>query len=195
MSKLNRNLLIIAAICFVLGMATRVINNLPPSNPYALTPAEQARIGQPSPQFSFTDVRGDTHALSDFKGKAVVINFWATWCAPCVTEFPQMLNLARETQGEAVYIFLSSDNKPDAIDRFVERMGKTHANELLQPNVLIAHDPGKAITHTLFQTYRLPETYILTPGHILADKVIGASVIWDAPDMIEKIRGIAKNGG
>ena len=195
MSKLNRNLLIIAAICFVLGMVTRVMNNLPPASPYALTSAEQARMGQPSPQFSFTDVRGETHTLSDFKGKAVVINFWATWCPPCVTEFPQMLNLARETQGEAVDIFLSNDTRPDAIERFVERLAKTHANELKQPNVLIAHDPGKAITHTLFQSYRLPETYILTPDHILADKIIGASVTWDTPDMIGKIRGIAKNGG
>lgn len=195
MSKLNRNLLIIAAICFVLGIATRIMNNLPPSNPYALTPQEQARMGQPAPQFTFTDIRGDTHSLSDFQGKVVVLNFWATWCPPCVKEFPQMLNLARETQREAVYIFLSNDNQTDAIARFVERLAKTHAEELKQANVMIAHDPGKAITHALFQSYRLPETYILTPDHILAEKIIGASLVWDAPEIVEKIRGTAKNGG
>src|SRR5688572_23935010 len=97
----HKNLIIIALICFVLGTMTRIINNLPPSNPYSLNTAEQARIGQPVPEFSFRTLDGKAHALEDFKGKATVLNFWATWCAPCLVEFPQMLNLARETQGEA----------------------------------------------------------------------------------------------
>lgn len=195
MSKVNRNLIILAAICFVLGSVTRLINNMPPSNPYALNAAEEAQLGQMAPQFTFTTLNGETRSLSDFKGKVVILNFWATWCAPCVVEFPQMLNLARETQEEAVYIFLSSDSQNAPIERFVEKLRTTHRTELAQDNVFIARDAGKAITQTLYQSYRLPETYIMTPDLRLADKIIGASITWDTPAMIEKVRGTAKNGG
>ncbi len=195
MSKVNRNLIILAVICFILGSATRFINNLPPSNPYALTTAEEEQLGELAPQFTFTTLSGETRSLSDFKGKAVILNFWATWCAPCVVEFPQMLNLARETQDDAVYIFLSNDSQNAPIERFVEKLRTTHKEELAQKNVFIARDAGKAITQTLYQSYRLPETYLLTPEQVVADKIIGASVTWDAPAMIEKVRRIAKNGG
>lgn len=189
----NKNLIIIALICFALGTLTRVINNMPPANPYALSKAEEAQIGKPAPAFSFTTINGRTRQLQDFEGKAVVINFWATWCPPCVVEFPQMLNLARETHGEAVYLFLSSDAQTPPIERFVENLKRTQPEEVALDNVFIAQDPGKSITQTLYQSYRLPETYLLSPDLIVADKIIGASVIWDAPEMIEKIRRIAKN--
>lgn len=189
----NKNLIIIALICFALGALTRVINNMPPSNPYALSKAEEAQIGKPAPTFSFTTLDGRTHQLGNFEGKAVVINFWATWCPPCVVEFPQMLNLARETQGEAVYIFLSSDAQIAPIERFVDNLTRTQPKEVALDNVFIAQDPGKTITQTLYQSYRLPETYLLSPDLSVADKIIGASVVWDAPAIIEKVRRIAKN--
>lgn len=189
----NKNLIIIALICFALGTATRLINNMPPSNPYALSKVEEAQIGKPAPAFSFTTLNGRAQQLQDFAGKAVVINFWATWCPPCVVEFPQMLNLARETHGEAVYIFLSSDAQVAPIERFVENLKRTQPDEVALDNVFIAQDPGKSITQTLYQSYRLPETYILSPELNVADKIIGASVVWDAPETVDKIRGIAKN--
>lgn len=188
----NKNLIVIALICLALGSATRIINNMPPSAPYALSKAEQAQLGKHAPLFSFTTLEGKTHSLSDFKGKAVVINFWATWCPPCIVEFPQMLNLARETRDEAVFIFLSNDAQTPPIERFVESLRATQPDEIALDNVLIAQDPGKSITQTLYQSYRLPETYLLGPDLRIADKVIGASVVWDAPEMIEKLRGIAK---
>lgn len=188
----NKNLLIIAAICFVLGTATRIINNLPPSNPYALSEQEKAQLGRPSPNFAFTGMDGKTRMLSDFAGKAVILNFWATWCAPCVVEFPQMLNLAEIVGDDVVFIFLSSDLEKEPIRRFMERQAQTHAHALARDNVLIAHDASKAVTQTLFQSYRLPETYLLAPDHTIADKIVGASVVWDAPEMIGKIFALAQ---
>lgn len=188
----NKNLIIIALICFALGTLTRIINNMPPSNPYALSKAEEAQIGKPAPVFTFTTIDGRAHQLRDFEGKAVVINFWATWCPPCVVEFPQMLNLARETHGDAIYIFLSSDTQVAPIERFVDNLKRTQPKEIALDNVFIAQDPGKTITQTLYQSYRLPETYLLSPDLSVADKIIGASVVWDAPEIIEKVRGIAK---
>lgn len=193
MTTTHRNLIIIALIFFVLGTLTRLLNNLPPSNPYALTKAEEAQIGKPAPMFAFTTLDGETHQLQDFEGKAVVINFWATWCPPCVVEFPQMLNLARETHGDAVYIFLSSDAQIPPIERFVDNLKRTQPDEVALNNVFIAQDPGKAVTQTLYQSYRLPETYMLAPDLTVVDKIIGASIIWDTPTVIEKVRGIAKN--
>ena len=45
-------------------------------------------IGKPAPEFELTNINGDTVRLSDYKGKTVAINFWATWCSPCVFELP-----------------------------------------------------------------------------------------------------------
>lgn len=191
----NKNLLIIAAICLVLGLATRVINNLPPANPYALSSSEQAKLGQPVPDFAVTTIDGRDISLEEFSDKSIVLNFWASWCAPCVAEFPQMLNLARETQDSTVYIFLSNDVNEAAIERFLATLRKTHPKELDQDNVFIAHDAKSRIAHTLFQTYRLPETYLIAPGGTLIDKVIGASVQWDAPEMVDKIRKLAEKAG
>lgn len=189
----HKNLIILAIVCLILGTVTRVLNNLPPSNPYELNATEIARLGQPAPHFSFISLDGRTHQLRDFEGKAVVINFWATWCPPCVVEFPQMLNLARMTKEDAVFLFISNDIQPEAIERFVTTLRKTHADVLDQGNVFIAHDATKAITQTLFQTTRLPETFLLDGQQRVADKIIGASVQWDTPAMAEKIQKLAEN--
>lgn len=189
----NKNLIILAAICLALGMATRIANNLAPGDPYALNAREKAMIGSPAPQFSFRTMDGTAHRLSDFEGRAVILNFWATWCPPCVVEFPQLLNLARETHDQAVYIFISSDIERSAIERFMTRLRTTHADELAQDNVLIVWDADKSITQTLFQTYRLPETYLLAPSLVITEKIVGANVIWDGEAMIGKIQALAQN--
>lgn len=143
--------------------------------------------GQTVPNFSFTTLSGDNHALHDFKGKVIVLNFWATWCSPCVIEFPQMLKMAENLPEEIVLIFLSTDDKKSDIDRFLKKMKKKN---LKQKNVFIAWDKDKKISQDLFQTFRLPETVLIAPNLVMKDKIIGADVQWDGKEMEDRLRSL-----
>jgi len=122
------------------------------------------------PAFEFTDVRGRTQGLGDFEGKVVVLNFWATWCAPCVKEFPVLLDLARKNAEDVVLVALSSDIDDASIDKFLVKYGY----EDLADHIYIARDVS-GVTGELFGTYKLPETLIIDRGQRLYHKFIGAN--------------------
>src|SRR5580658_4490334 len=69
----------------------------------------------PSPAANFTTADGRALSLADFKGKAVVLNLWATWCGPCVEEMPTLARLAEETRGQPLAIV------PVSVDRTEDR--------------------------------------------------------------------------
>ena len=75
-----------------------------------------------APGFSLLDTQGKTVALSDFKGKVVFIDFWATWCPPCRISMPEVEKLYADYQGKAVQVLgLNLDENGDNARRFVER--------------------------------------------------------------------------
>ena len=82
---------------------------------------------QPAVDGSFTDVDGGSHSLADFRGKVVVLNFWATWCAPCREEMPSLDRLQAEKGGAdlAVVTVATGRNSPQGITRFFEDEGIT----------------------------------------------------------------------
>lgn len=147
---------------------------------------KEATSLQPLPEFSFTDLQGRTHSVSEYRGKALILNFWASWCAPCVKEFPQMLRLAEMEADKLVIVFLSSDENKNDIERFIKR----HITQDIPANAIVALDEGKSITQTLFQTYKLPESYLVTAEGYIREKIIGADVVWDGADMREKVRAL-----
>ncbi len=141
-----------------------------------------------APDFNFKDLDGGMHALSDHKGKTIVLNFWATWCAPCIVEMPQMFELAK-AQPDIVFLFLSIDEDPGKIRPFL----KKYKLDMQPENVLIASDSYKRISKNLYGTVKIPETYLISPSLVIADKIIGADVSWTDAEMREKLRRIAAN--
>jgi thiol-disulfide isomerase/thioredoxin len=142
-------------------------------------------LRQKAPDFSFETLEGQKHRLSDFRGKTVVLNFWASWCAPCVIEFPQMIALAGATKDKSVFLFISQDDSHEAVERFVKKYAKN-----LTENVYIGRDSDKSIAQQLYQTFKLPETYIITPDGMIADKIVGADVEWNGDDMRRTIESL-----
>lgn len=138
--------------------------------------------------FTFRDIAGKKHALNDFRGTAVILNFWASWCAPCVIEFPQMLKLASAHKGNAVFLFLSQDESEADIKEFLNKYGKS----LPQQNVYIAHDKDKSIAQSLYQTYKLPETYLIDSQGMIQDKIIGADIDWTSQEMNKKLQNLSR---
>lgn len=133
------------------------------------------------PGFSFTDLEGRKHDLKDFTGKIIILNFWASWCAPCVQEFPALLRIARENKG-LVLIALSSDAREEDIQRFMRKQTEP------TPNVYIARD-AEDVTLKLFGISRLPETIIADQKLQQRHKLVGAA--WEEQElqkMIESLR-------
>jgi len=89
-------------------------------------------VGQPLPAFELTDLDGNTRSIRDWRGQVMLINFWATWCAPCRREMPDLMALQEELAGQVTVIGIALDF-PEAVTAFVEDLG-------IKYPVLIADD-------------------------------------------------------
>ncbi len=142
--------------------------------------------GARAPDFTYEDIGGTVGALSKHRGKVVILNFWASWCPPCVAEFPQLLTLAATYPDDVVLLALSSDHDPAMMDRFLARLKREQGAKATAPNVVIARDVDNSIILPVYGTARLPETIVIDADGIMREKVSGA-IEWDAPDVIRKI--------
>jgi peroxiredoxin len=84
--------------------------------------------GHPAPDFALPTLDGEIVRLSDFKGKPVLLNFWATWCGPCRAEFPDFQKAAVDNAGTLVIIGINntSTDQKDQVPAFVEEFGVTY---------------------------------------------------------------------
>src|SRR4051812_33840875 len=129
------------------------------------------------PDFTLPDLDGRPVSLSDFKGKPVLVNLWASWCAPCVKEFPSLKKLVEHYQGKLVVLAVSHDNSREDLDSFIQTFGG------VPPGFVIVWDKERK-TSDLFGTDQLPETYILNKEHKMVRKVAGEQV-WDQEHALE----------
>ncbi len=131
--------------------------------------------GEKFPDFVFTDIKGKKHNSHDYQGKTVVLNFWATWCAPCVIEFPKLMKLAADNPA-IIVIALSSDINDEKIRQFLKK------HPITQNNFIVARDNKRKITADIFKTYKLPETLIVSPSGLIAKKIVG-DTDWNGQDI------------
>jgi len=121
--------------------------------------------GSLAPDFSFRDPLGADHSLSQLRDKVVLLNFWATWCPPCVEEMPSMQQLQRRMEKHPfVMLAFSVDSSWEPVDRFI------HRNSLTLP---VYADFENEIA-TLYGTFRYPETFILDKSGRVAHRLLGA---------------------
>jgi peroxiredoxin len=114
-------LLIFGSNLFDGGQETAVLPQIPSTSGVASLPSSSGilHIGDTAPDFKLQDLAGNTVALSDFRGQPVLVNFWATWCAPCRIEMPE-LQAAYETyrDEDLVILALNQDEAPEAVRSF-----------------------------------------------------------------------------
>ena len=98
----------------------------------------------PAPDIVFFDPEGGEHRLQDYQGKVVLVNFWATWCAPCREEMPSLEALQAEIGGDdfAVVTIATGRNPMPAIEKFYEEEGLTQLPVLLDPRQNLARAMG-----------------------------------------------------
>lgn len=125
------------------------------------------REGAEAPDFELTTLDGKTVKLSDYRGKKVILNFWATWCPPCKAEMPHMQNFYEENKDQNVEILAvnltNMDKGRDAIDAFVKEYGLTFPIPLDEEG-----DAG-----TTYQAFTIPTSYILDEKGVITKKIVG----------------------
>lgn len=98
----------------------------------------------PVPETAFTDPDGGTHSLADYRGKVVLLNFWATWCAPCREEMPSLDALQAELGGDdfQVVAIAAGHNPPAAIQKFLTEAKIANLPVRLDPRQGLAREMG-----------------------------------------------------
>ena len=137
-------------------------------------------VGDTAPDFSLTTESGRRITPSDFGGKLLVLNFWATWCPPCIEEMPSLNQFAREMEPAGVVVLgVSIDKNETAYKRFLQQQ---------RPSFQVARDPEADIP-TEFGTFKWPETYIIDRRGKVVIKHIGPRN-WMDPAIVQEVRAI-----
>lgn len=137
-------------------------------------------IDKQAPEFEWTDYEGKSHAFSELKGKPVIMHFWATWCAPCIQEFPELMRSAVNNPG-IIYLTVSNDRDVKLAEGFVEKM-RLKIGGVSPSNMLYAIDPRRTVTTDIFQTAVFPETVLIDKAHLMRGKYRGV-VDWESANV------------
>jgi thiol-disulfide isomerase/thioredoxin len=128
--------------------------------------------------FKMKTIEGKEHAFSSFKGKIVILSFWASWCGPCVEEFPSMVSLLKQFPEKVVMVAISSDYTVEDINVFFTSL--KIPKEL--SNLFVVWDPDHEISQK-YQIQKLPESFIIGKDQKLLRKVVG-SINWSDEDAV-----------
>src|SRR5574338_132446 len=123
-----------------------------------------ARVGHPAPAFALADLDGNPVRLADLRGRPVLLNFWASWCGPCLDEFPLLTAAAeRSDAADLAIVGVVYHDNSEAARTFMRRMGADWAT---------AMDPGDAVAQA-YGIYGPPETFFIDRDGILAGRQVG----------------------
>ena len=132
------------------------------------------RIGTAAPDFTVQDADRKV-VLDQLRGQVVVLNFWASWCGPCVEEMPSLVELQHRFKDKGVTVVgVSIDVDGDAYHKFLKDY---------KVDFLTVRDPDQK-TSSLYGSFKWPETYIIDRNGIVRRKFIGA-VEWTQPEIVD----------
>src|SRR5487761_146315 len=166
------------AVTLALLVASLAIVPLATAGPAPLGAFVPASPPWPAPQTSFADAQGKTLSLADFAGRLVLVNFWATWCAPCRKEMPSLERLQTRLGDKIAILAISEDSGGQkTVAPFVARFGVTALRTYLDPTSAV----GRA-----FKVDGLPTSFLVDRQGRVLGQVVGEAQ-WDSPKMISII--------
>ena len=169
---MNRTVLIVGAVLVVPLLAFLAAGFR--FDPHTI---ESPLIGKPAPTFDLVDLEGQRFDLAALAGQPVVINFWSTWCPPCITEHPLLIEAARRYAGRVHFLGVIYQDEPDLIRGFLGARGEWG------PSLI---DPGSEVA-IAYGVYGPPETFVLDAGGVVVYKIIG-QLDWNA--LVSTLEGL-----
>jgi len=137
-------------------------------------------VGDEAPAFDVTADDGSGVRLEDYRGKYVLVNFWATWCPPCVQEMPSLNALHDNLKDEGLVVLgISVDEDKQEYDRFL------NARPVSFPT---ARDPERTVS-SIYGTFKYPESYLIDPKGVVIRKYIGPEN-WTRPEIVNYLESL-----
>ncbi|MEK6673529.1 MAG: TlpA disulfide reductase family protein [Nitrospirota bacterium] len=137
-----------------------------------------ALISNMAPDFTLRDMQGKEVALSSFKGKAVLLNFWASWCPTCTAEMPAMNKLHKDHIGKGmVVVAVSTDKSQTALSNYLARN---------QFDFIVLKDADSKAARQ-FKVFSIPMTFLLDKNGVIVKKYIGEED-WDSEEIKKDLR-------
>jgi len=138
------------------------------------------KAGDRAPDFKITTDDGRTVTRANFGGKVLVLNFWASWCAPCVSEAPSLEAFERQMGPQGVVVLgVSIDTNEKRYRQFLERFHITFPT---------ARDPEANLSAS-YGTFLIPETYVIDSTGQVREKII-SDQNWMAPDFVARVKAM-----
>ena len=138
-----------------------------------------AKEGKPAPLFSLKTDQGRSVTPTSFGGKVLVLNFWATWCPPCIQEIPSLNQFQRKFAGSGVVVVaVSIDKNPQKYQSFLSKIPVTFQT-MRDPQADVSSEYG---------TYQIPETYIIKDGIVMRKFPEGEN--WLSDDLTQYVQSL-----
>jgi cytochrome c biogenesis protein CcmG/thiol:disulfide interchange protein DsbE len=129
-----------------------------------MSPASASLIGSPAPEFALSDLNGNPIRLADLRGRPVIVNFWASWCGPCVEEFPLLQRALEQHRADGLAVIgIVVQDRSEAARAFMSRMGAGW------PAVM---DPDGSLADS-YDLYAPPESFFVDRNGLIASRQVG----------------------
>jgi peroxiredoxin len=154
---------VIAAVALMVLLTVAIVQAMDKKEEPVSKKDSGIAIGEKAPDFQVKTLTGETVKLSDYKGKKVMLNFWATWCPPCKAEMPDMQQFYEKGHDDLVILAVNIDPHLD-VQGFVNEMGITF------PILLDEEDQ----VNTSYKVISIPTTYFIDKKGKIVEKFTGA---------------------
>ena len=175
-----RNLALIVVLVLVGASVYLVSSN---SSRPASEWVNSVAVGDIAPDFQLEDMEGKQVSLSDFRGKVVLVNLWATWCPPCIEEMPSMERLNEVMAGDDFVMLAvnTEENGRNVVPAFLQKTPYTFP---------ILYD-DKGVVQKLYGVFKFPESFIVRKDGTVAEKIIGP-LDWSSLETIAYLKSLTK---
>lgn len=148
-----------------------------PPSPYAV----EKLLGQKAADFTLKDINGNPVSLSSFRGKVVLLNFWATWCPPCKAEIPSMNKLQQMLKSKGLVILaVSTDRAVADVKDFLKKNPVTFT---------VVVDYNLSVSRSLYKVFMMPTTFLIDKRGVIVKKYFGEQD-WTDPEILKDIEAI-----
>jgi peroxiredoxin len=138
------------------------------------------KAGDTAPDFRVQTESGKTVTARDFGGKLLILNFWATWCTPCVDEVPSLDQLQRTLGSKGLVVLgVSVDKDENAYKEFLKRFNVSY---------LTSRDPAQVV-NMKYGTVQYPESYLIDRNGKVVEKVVGEAN-WSSEQMVQHVQSM-----